>query len=458
MNQDVRNVILITIDELRADFRSIGKCFGFEYPTFERLVENGTYFSNATSGGTATPFSFPWIICGRSVLPYSRLGLFSHEATISKKMKQIGYKTAAFIAANPYVSKSQGYHNGFDLFNDFMDYDKKKLTYKNLILSKKDITILEGLMLHPRNLLKYLNHYYNNYLTYSPTSCFSGDFLTDQTIKYLKKNITSKNFLWMHYMDVHGPWNPPTSVLPKDMSALEAIYYNIESGYKEDSNHLKKIKSLYAGEIKYVDHVIRKLLDFLEKTNLLEETLLIVTSDHGQEWGEHGMWGHQANPYEELLQVPLIFYGAEIPKGKIITQNVSNGFIPKTVTELVLEKKDNTFPGLNLFNVNEGIDLPPVTTEVCHSGDRRLNFPYTYENLRYDLISYKKNGFKFIWVDVNNTFEIYDLNKDPNERNNIVNNEKVKWIKNELINYISNLRTKREILEIKSSLKKIGAI
>src|SRR5437879_3678692 len=123
-----KSLILVTVDCLRADHVGF---MGYERPTtpfLDTLAAESFVFPAAIVAGAPTYYSFPAILASRYPLALGRdvIGLAPREPTLATELKQAGYATGAFLAANPYISSRFGYHNGFDVFRDFLNHDSNE--------------------------------------------------------------------------------------------------------------------------------------------------------------------------------------------------------------------------------------------------------------------------------------------------------------------------------------------
>ncbi|MCI0482714.1 MAG: sulfatase-like hydrolase/transferase, partial [Candidatus Dadabacteria bacterium] len=157
-----------------------------------------------------------------------------------------------------------------------------------------------------RILLRINEHYH--YYRGSDTSAW----LTGNMISSVRRNRDKPLFLWAHYIDPHTPLRPPREYLdiPEDekdealrFGALETMDFKVLK--EEDSD---KIIPLYEAETRYVDHQLGRFFDVLAKEGLLDNTLIIITADHGEEFFEHGFYGHGRSHYNELIHIPMIVY------------------------------------------------------------------------------------------------------------------------------------------------------
>jgi arylsulfatase A-like enzyme len=234
--------------------------------------------------------------------------LSSSHTSIGEVFKNAGYHTAGFHS-NPYLSTSYGYNRGFDVFND----------------GKEDINHLNHLS---RKIRKYIDA---NTWTYNKlrkikkifeTASGGGGFADADNInqnvqKWIDNNPPEPFFLWIHYMDVHAPYDPPKEYLSDlELGITERGNLNnkiISQPSKVTETEVEILKKLYMGEIRYLDDQIRTLYRNLNKNGLIEDATVVITSDHGEEFGEDGNFLHGGRDaqkasklIDELLHVPLI--------------------------------------------------------------------------------------------------------------------------------------------------------
>jgi arylsulfatase A-like enzyme/Tfp pilus assembly protein PilF len=213
----------------------------------------------------------------------------------------------------------------------------------------------------------------------------------NKSIAFIRKQNNNKFFLWLHIFDPHQPYNPPKQYSSK---------------FKND---------LYSGEVKYVDDQLGKLFGFLKKNNLYKKTIIIITADHGEGLGDHGEMTHAYFAYNSTIHIPLIIYVPKIKHKTTIKDYVSHIDIFPTVCDLLGIKKPKNLEGESLFDYIE-------------KGKKSLKRRFIYfeslpPNLNRDWaplfgIIDTKTHLKFIDLPIK---EIYDLNKDFNEKNNIYN-------------------------------------
>jgi arylsulfatase A-like enzyme len=179
----------------------------------------------------------------------------------------------------------------------------------------------------------------------------------------------------------------------------------------------------YDGAIAYIDHHIGRLFDELGKRNVLENTLVLITSDHGEQFGEHGLFGHSNSLYLPTLHVPLlIMFPSHIPAGISIAQPISLRNIPATVVDLVGLGNAARFPGESFKGYWDGtrnsgtLAAGPLLSEINQVGfDTESWYPIAQGDLKslvIDRYHYIRNG--------EDSEELYDFRNDPLEEYNLV--------------------------------------
>lgn len=200
-------------------------------------------------------------------------------------------------------------------------------------------------------------------------------------------------FLYLHYMDVHSPYNPPRE-------------FDIFGETAEDK---------YDGEILYIDTKIEELLRELRKRNMAGNTWIIITADHGEEFKEHGKKTHGKTLYAEVLKVPLIFYNAEnVKEAKRVKRQVRLIDVTPTILDLL---------NITIPKSMEGISLKKNIIDSSNfRGEDLEAFSQVGLNgqlLNRDLIAVTTPEFKYIFDFIGKKEELYDLRTDPWEKYNI---------------------------------------
>ncbi|WP_048067104.1 sulfatase [Haloquadratum walsbyi] len=285
MSEDWENIILLSADALRADHLS---CYGYHRdtsPILDDLVEESIRFANAYSASSHTREAVPALLTGK----YPDIAVDSEyhldSDTIASTLSEEGYATAGFHS-NPFVSRAYGFDRGFDVFDDDLHLGQHKI-----------------IALAQRALDKVRNRHYARAEEINERSLDWIDSLDDG----------DPFFLWNHYMDTHGPYEPPgeyaTLYSEQDLSDRDAqsLYQRaIDNPESITETEQQLLIDLYDAEIRYNDEYIGTFLDELRERGLLEQSLLIVTADHGDAFGEHGYYEHPRYLHDEIIKVPLV--------------------------------------------------------------------------------------------------------------------------------------------------------
>lgn len=464
------NVILITVDCLRSDHLG---CYGYHRntsPNIDSLASKGALFLEAISNGGCTPDSFPSILASQlpplSLDEYRRV--MQRSPTLAGVLKEAGYETAAFHS-NPFLAECFHYDNGFDVFEDslgmFNNLQRRRVRLR-LIRKSRGINKVRNILGALLNLLLF---------SLGKQREVTAGKLTNRSVSWLDSCYGSF-FLWSHYMDAHNPYLPPSKYVRQLLNRRISRYRMIRLHSKQmktfkradirkaewlSAAEIDDLADLYDANIRYVDDNIGRFLESLGSR--LENSIIIVTADHGEAFGEHGSLGHTGTLYEELVHVPLIMAGPGIKAGSIIKEPVELMSLAPTVTDLLALGSIKGFRGRSLLPVMRGTKMTTkgtISTRQVPELNRRL-------------ISYRTPDWKYIYtesLEETNTLlseEVYDLRNDPREEHNLHDSEagEVNSFKSEAVDKILEFKklkreeeTAYEKERIKAKLKKISRL
>lgn len=323
----VKNIILLTLDALRADHLS---SYGYDRttsPFIDELAADGLQFRNAYSASSHTREAVPAILTG--CYPGEAVDdRFQRSAdTIAERLRD-GFETAGFHS-NPFVSRAYGFDQGFDTFDDDLHLGGNRL-----------------FALAQRALDKLRNRHYAR-----------AAEINERSLAWLDSLNGDRPFLlWNHYMDPHGPYEAPAEyqrqfhgdVLSRKQSTK--LYHralkNPESITDKERRHLI---DLYDAEIAYTDDQLQGFFSALEDRGLLEESLVVITADHGDAFGEHGYYEHPRYLHDELVRVPMILVGSDISPGSIETPTSTLDVVPTILN--AVGRTNESLPGEDLLDV-----------------------------------------------------------------------------------------------------------
>ncbi|MBN2463331.1 MAG: sulfatase [Dehalococcoidia bacterium] len=426
MKVDSPNILLITIDCLKYDHLG---CYGYHRntsPNIDKLASKGVVFREAISNGGNTAHAFPALLT--STLPpvdwNEYKTIMRRHATAAEILRKNGYLTAAFHC-NVYVSRFFHYDTGFDTFND--NFYNPGLRAKhvrleaalNVALSKSWRKLILPILAVPNEWVWSVFH------AAKGAPIIPAEQLSKQAASWLKEH-DDKFFLWLHYMDAHAPYMPPQEysrqLLNRRLSRYKMSRLYQKQGRRPaqmSASDIETLKGLYDACIRYVDDAIGELLEQIE--GQLENTIIIITADHGDEFGEHFTFGH-GMLYEGVIHVPLIIIGPGIRPGDSVDGQVCHMDIAPTIMDLVGENIPDSFYGESLLPL---IERPRKSARGAIS---TLSVPARQQRA----IAYRTPGFKYIKTEAINDIafegvilseEVYNLKDDPGEKVNLNNLE-----------------------------------
>jgi arylsulfatase A-like enzyme len=344
-----RHAVLITIDTLRADRLGAYGCSSATTPNLDALADESIRFESAYSHSPKTFPSISTLLSGR---PLADHGIFNNGGkfpqglpTVATILSDLGFETAAFIGSYA-LRPNRELDRGFD------SYTQEYLT-------------TEAVRPHPEN--------------------HAGP-LTDEAIAWLaSRDPTHRLFLWIHYQEPHGAYTPPSFRAPAedgDGLVLEPSPTNSGKGAIPKyqwlgHGRLSEYEARYDGEITEFDRHLGRLVDTLETTGILDRSIVVLTADHGEAFGEDNLYcAHGEGLGEVLLRVPLL---VRMPGHSPVvrTDTVRLIDVPRTILE-TLSVDANVFQGHNLLQM---IGDRPVVAQVTHRG-RHFR---SYRNGDYEL-------------------------------------------------------------------------
>jgi len=371
------NVVLISIDSLRADHMSV---YGYPRPTtpqLEALARDGVVFERCSSTTSWTLPAHMSLLTGRSLLGHGVVGddrrLSAEVPTLAGAMSAAGYATAAVVSA-PYVESRFGFDHGFD------HYDDETVSFATNNESYKSVT---------------------------------AGLVNDAAEQWISANRDRRFFLFLHYWDVHydyAPGSPYDKMFDPDYAgdvSGENFYFNDAVNSHMDRADLDHVVALYDGEIRLVDDHIGGIRQMLQRQGLSGRTLIVVTADHGEEFFDHGRKGHHRTLYEEVLHVPLIIYvpGLEVASPRLATEASIIDIMP-TVLSLTGVAAPPGLEGLDFSRAISAGDSTPTREIVAELYRKRsLNVQ----------VALRRNDEKIIHHFNHRLLQSYDLRVDAVE-------------------------------------------
>jgi len=407
-------IILISLDTLRQDHLGSYGYARATSPNLDKLVKDSVIFNNVYAQSSWTLPSHMSMLFGLNSAShqvyYNNQKIDSSLPSVATFLKKAGFSTYAFTGGG-YVSSIYGFAKGFDWYDEPVGGRK------------------------------------------APLGLNEAESLFTFTSDWLEKNKDKPFFLFLHTFQIHGPYVCPSPwnemFLPEnaawDKLALRNFLDQNGEDYPFSPEERENIIALYDGEIRYTDEVlIKPLINRLKDLGIYDNTMLIITSDHGEEFQDHGGWLHGRNLYNELIKVPLIIkFPSSLNKGKIVDPKCSIiDLVPTILENAGIKYRKDMFDGASLNSLISGVedsdrifisdlahkDIPDPCPAIIATNKNQLKFIFTKS----------KDGIKRV--------EAYDLQRDAREKHNVF--RKADKLRAEVYKYLE------EYYQLKSKVKR----
>lgn len=422
------NVLLIVLDTVRADHLSVYGYARSTTPGLERLAREGVTFEQAlapapwTLPSHATLFTGLYPVQHHSGRFHPRLD--QHLTTLPELLHAQGYQTVAF-SNNTWISRATNFHQGFDHFEDFRGIWRVWRSASRL-LAVQVYRVFRPAQLHGDH--------------------SGGAGVTNQAIRrwFNAQHDPSRPFLlFINYLDAHFPYHPPDPYWRKfvEPAHLALATELLDDKAQDDADYTPPpikwepakwgaLTDLYDGELFYLDAMLTELFDDLRQRGLYDDTLVVITSDHGEHLGEHDLFLHRFSVYEPTLRIPLLMrLPGRLPAGLRVPDWVGLTDVFPTVLKLLAVEPpadvQAVLPGRSL--VGSPVAVPPGRMllgdyEIPDNLLPRYRQKTTVTDERYfrrGLRSLHYENWKFIWG-TDGRHELYDLEHDPLEKNDLL--------------------------------------
>lgn len=402
------NVLLVSIDTLRPDHLG---CYGYwrdTSPALDRLAEEGVRFTTVASASSWTLPAHASLVTGLYPATHGAFKMARPISpgveTLAQRLRRSGMTTCGVVSFH-LLSSGYGFARGFTSYHEL---------HKEAGGGLRTVRAEE---------------------------------VANRAIHWIGGNRSKPFFLFLHFFDPHWDYDPPP---PYDRiynpeyrgeitgaygSLMEYIKYRpeprgkggvgqalpAEPGQEREvaiaPDDLEQVLALYDGEIRYTDHHLGRVIDALRLFGLLEKTLVVVTSDHGEEFMEHGsLEGHAWTMYEEVIRVPLVMrFPDGLGDGRVVDHQVRNIDIMPTILDWLQLQGPAAL---------EGTSLLPAIRETCSiDGGCTMTHAVAFgETRRFKLTrasARSGSGRKVIFTNGGASVEYFDLNRDPGEQSNL---------------------------------------
>ena len=449
------NIILIVIDALRA--RNLG-CYGglpMASPNIDKLAGEGIQFTNCFSCWNTTDQSLTSIFSGR----YPRThGIVHHgDKVTAEDMTTFGKSNTKLLAELLHEKGFQTFAvdwmgRWFKRGFDFYGYERNKNIWKKFIYYAFTLPLMHLrymaanislLRIYSKirksslsSIWKGFKGVWNTFrFTFELARVQDADYVTRFARKVIGDTAESPFFLFLHYWDTHTPYHCPKKYVKRDKSRKSKV---------------EKIASKYQGAVSYVDKCLGDLIAALKDHHILEDTLIIVTSDHGESLTEHDMFFDHHGLYEVTTHVPLILFNprlfSEPKKIQGLIQHID--LVPTLLDYMEIDNENLGYDGTSMMPLIRG-DSKDLREFVFFEesyvqrkiGLRNKRHKYIYAPDGIGMCSYCQKVHAGVE-------ELYDLEKDPEEKQNAVssNRELADQMRAELEKVIQKLEEKRQRL------------
>lgn len=384
------NIVLITVDCLRADVLG---CYGgpAKTPNLDKISGRGARFAYAFAHGHFTKTTFPSIFSGTYPADHGGTKAFAaRRPSFVVLLKESGYHTVG-VNSNPWLSSSFGFDRGFE---EYLDISSATPTAHSIAVRTVNnlLGLVGGGFVFP---------------PYPP-----GELVTERALQLLA-GVRQPFFMWVHYMDAHWPYavSKPRLFGPWDEARWP---YNARLARKSrrepltvDRREREGLRGLYLEGVREADRQIGRLLGVLG-----DDDIVLVTSDHGEAFGEHGIFFHQPSLFTENTRVPLLLLAPSVKPRVVVHDIVRHLDLAPTIVAAVSGTRSGEFEGVNLAALaSEDVEAPSLTAfaEATRKGNRLLSV---------------RNGSLFYLLELSadagrTVEELYDFRKDPRERKDL---------------------------------------
>lgn len=407
----IRNVVLIVMDTTRRDRLSV---YGHDLntsPTLEALAERGAVFEQASSVASYTLTSHASLLTGRLPSQHQatmRTGqLVPEQKTLGHLFREAGWNTAAFVA-NRVLRSESGVADGFDHYDDLVDPEVCQTALWDVVHNAQ---ALGAKFVNPLN-FDGQPHLIENHQR-------SAADQNEKIFSWIETNRDQPFFLFANYYDPHWPYVPEEPfrsefVIDYDGPITGYLFRDddYDPSYELTERDHEYLLSLYDAELAYLDHHVGRLLDQLETFGILEETLVVITSDHGEYFGEHGLYSHK-ELYEEAIGVPLLLRHPDtVPSGTRVEVPVLTTDVVPTILDLA---------GLPIPSGLAGRSLVPLLQPEAGEFEPRTLLAEDYDHAQVVRKMARFGDMKLIKsFDDQTNEELFNLDQDPAEASNLL--------------------------------------
>ncbi len=381
------NVLLIVLDTVRADHMSL---YGYPRATTPQLdawARRGVTFDNAWTVSSWTLPAHASMLTGRPAYEHGAdrgRGLDGRFPLLSEFLRDRGYRTGGFVGNAIWLVPEYGFDRGFARWRVYSPW---KIAARTVFGRRAYNILSDRLRLHHlpvRRMAPEVNADFLDWLDNTPPRPF---------------------FALLNYMDAHDPYWPPP---PYDRK-----FQDPAPGKPERYKNRRLFVSAYDNLISYLDDHVDAMLRELEQRGLLSNTIVIITSDHGESLSDHDQFQHGDSLYRELCRAPFIVLAPGAPAGTRVEASLSVQQIPATVADLLGQREPPPFPGRSFAPFLRG------TPDAALGADETVLLELKKIGGAVEMKSLVRGSWQYIWNARDGSEELYEMKTDPRELNNL---------------------------------------
>ncbi len=402
------NVLLLILDTVRAANLSL---YGYHRPTtpeIERWAATGVRFDQAIATAPWTTTSHASVFTGlhaHQVAKSWKARLAKGVPTLAESLERAGYITAGFTANPARTGSETGLNRGFLHYEDY--------TYRQLgLLSSTAFgrVVVDGLSIFLR----------------IDSASRNADYINSSILRWLRRAPDRPFFIFANYLDAHEPYlsPPPFRELFGEKRSLTWSGRHPETPLTLEQ--AQPYIDAYDGAIAYIDSRLGALFEELSEQGLMENTIVILTADHGEAFAEHGMLYHAHSLYRYEVHVPLVIsWPGHIPADRKVSAPVSLRNIPATIQDLLQLQHAPAFPGQSLARYwRDAVSLGDEAPDTVLASVRRVGKqPKWLPAGTGDLYGVQLGELWYIANAHTGHEELYDLQEDPHQRNDLTSSD-----------------------------------
>jgi arylsulfatase A-like enzyme len=415
------NVIFITLDTVGAGHTSLHGYHRQTTPNLEKWAKGGAWFKRAM-------VTAPWTLPAHATM---FTGRYPHElsttwktpldgtfSTVAEVLRDRGYETAGFVANRYYCGHDSGLSRGFIRWED----------YNHSVGEFAQCSSLSkwfGNQMVVRNFMEWFDVYGRK----------DAEEVNRAFFTWLDDREERPFFAFLNYFDAHDPYLPPAPFdrkfgpPPTAADGSLSIQWWSLKRYTLTRENIEAAVRAHDSCIAYLDQKLGELLDELQRRGVLENTLVIVTSDHGEHFGEHGLYLHGQSLYRDLIHVPLVvLHPQRVPANKVVEDFVTLRDVGATILDIIGASDQKQMPGTSWVGLIEKrkTDLPAWRGSPLLQIALPMSIGYICPDdgcspvASGPIVSLFKNGKYYIRNTRTGAEEVFDFDRDPQERENLV--------------------------------------